>query len=135
MILVALVRAFDGDLRAGMYAQVVVLSAVAAATIAAARRLRGWPSWLDALFPLLWLSWGNAMNLLWAWQLQMALTGGLLAAAACVIAHVVARPTADRVSARAALPSRRPARFPCARSLRPRRDVRGGRATPRRRGR
>lgn len=52
------------DVRAVMFVNVCLLSAVALAMIAAARHLRGRASYADAFFPLVWLSWGNAKNLL-----------------------------------------------------------------------
>jgi hypothetical protein len=64
LLYVGLVRAAGYRFRAGTLYSVLALAALAAAMIATARRLRGRLHWADAFFPLLWLHWGQAHNLL-----------------------------------------------------------------------
>lgn len=60
-----------GDIRSGMFFDVLVLAGLASAMVLAARRLRGRTSYADACFPLLWLSVGNAENLLMMHQVSL----------------------------------------------------------------
>lgn len=62
------------DFRAGGVAQIALYAIAALVCIAAASRLRGRSSWVDALFPLLWLSWGAADNFLLGTQICVALS-------------------------------------------------------------
>lgn len=64
---------------AGMYAIVVILSLCAMICILAASQIRGRPSVTDTFFPLLWLHWGQAENLLWSFQVGFALPCLLIA--------------------------------------------------------
>lgn len=73
------------DFRAPLVLHVASLSLLSAALILVARRLRGRPSVADAFFPLLWMSWGNAENLLWSHQLQMTFTSALAVCAAMAL--------------------------------------------------
>lgn len=89
LVNLGLLRA-TGDFRATMLFDTLILGAVAAGMILAARRLRGGRTRLeDAFFPLLLLQLGNWDNLVWAWQIQYVLPTVLT----CVILLViVARP-------------------------------------------
>ncbi len=69
-----------GDIRSGMYFSVALLAAIAAATIVAARRLRGRASWTDAVFAVVWLQTGNCENLLMGFQLSLILPTALVCA-------------------------------------------------------
>ena len=98
LIYLALLFLTGGDFRAGMVYNVLVLAALSAVLMAAARHLRsGQSRYADAFFPLLFLHLGHWPNLIWGWQLQfvtaVALTLGLL------LVLLRARP----LSARAAL--------------------------------
>jgi hypothetical protein len=64
LIELSLVRLSGGDFRVGMYVNVAVCAAIAAALIRAARRLRGRPAYQDALFPLLLLQLGHHQTFL-----------------------------------------------------------------------
>jgi hypothetical protein len=94
LINLGLLRA-TGDFRSTMVFDTLILAAVAAGMIAAARRLRGGRTSLaDAFFPLLLLHLGQWDNLLWAWQIQFVLPTVL----ACVLLLViVARPSTPPV--------------------------------------
>jgi hypothetical protein len=87
LILFGLYKLSGGDFRVGMYFNVAVLAAVAAALIWASGRMRGGrTSVADAIFPLLLLHWGHFENLLWSWQLGFGLAVALTCAALAVIA-------------------------------------------------
>jgi hypothetical protein len=58
------------DFRIPMVFDVLLLGGLAAAMIIVADRLRGGVRVTDAFFPLVLLHWGQAPNLLWAWQVQ-----------------------------------------------------------------
>lgn len=77
MVLLGLHRATGNDFRAGMFLNVLLLGALAAALIAAAGRLRGGVVVADVFFPLALLSWGHCQNLLWSWQVQFVLSAAL----------------------------------------------------------
>ncbi|ODU01342.1 MAG: hypothetical protein ABS79_01880 [Planctomycetes bacterium SCN 63-9] len=84
LILVAVDRLAGNDVRAGMAASVVCLSALSAALIALAGRLRGGLKPFDAVYPILLLHPGHAPNLLWSFMfsqiLPTAIGGGILIA-------------------------------------------------------
>jgi hypothetical protein len=70
LLLLGLYKICGTDFRAGMYANVVLLSASAAVLIWASARMRGGlASLTDLFFPLILLHWGHFENLLWSWQL------------------------------------------------------------------
>src|SRR5262245_48403078 len=71
--LVLLLRAF-GDIRAGMYFQIALQSALALALMLFARKLRGRSSAADAFFPLFLVHWGNPENLLLGMAIATPLT-------------------------------------------------------------
>ena len=79
VIFIALIRATQ-DIRSGMYFDVYLLGAVAFSMILLARKLRGRTSWSDAFFPLLWLTWGNAENLLMMHQLSLIVPSAITCA-------------------------------------------------------
>ena len=62
-----------GDIRSGMYFEVLLLALLALAMIVAARRLRGHASWTDLVFALLWMHTGNSENLLMGHQISLML--------------------------------------------------------------
>jgi hypothetical protein len=82
LILLSFLKLTGGNFRLGIVINVLMLGALTAALILAARRLRGRMSYSDALFPLAVLHWGDWENLLWWWQfnfiMPMTLVGGLL---------------------------------------------------------
>lgn len=65
------------DFRTGMYAQVLVLSALAAALMRFAARLRGVAHWSDAFFPVSLLHIGHWENFVMGYQLCFALFAAL----------------------------------------------------------
>jgi len=62
-------RAAGFDFRAGAFASAGFLALVSLAMIVAAARLRGRPSELDVIFPVLWMHWGHFTNMIWGFQL------------------------------------------------------------------
>ena len=95
LILLGLYKVSGADFRAGMYFNVAVLAAGAAALIWASARMRGGKvSVTDAVFPLLLLHWGHFQNLLWSWQLGFALAVALTCATLAVIAAYGLTPVA-----------------------------------------
>jgi hypothetical protein len=82
LLLMGLYEVSGYDFRAGMFFNVLVLGALAAAMIAAAKRQRDWTSYADAFLPLALLHWGHYENLLWSFQVQFvtatALAGAFL---------------------------------------------------------
>jgi hypothetical protein len=70
LIFLGLNGLFGVDMRVTMYFDVVLAAALSAAMMLTAARLRGRASAADAFFPLVFLHWGQAPNLLWGWQLQ-----------------------------------------------------------------
>ena len=61
------------DFGAGMYFNVVALAAAAAAAIVVARRRRGRCEYTDAIFPLIFLDFGQVENILWSFQICFVL--------------------------------------------------------------
>jgi hypothetical protein len=88
------------DVRAPMILNALLLCALAAAMMAVARRIRGSTSVTDVVFPLLWLSTGNAENLLMAFQLALILPTVL---ACTMMLVVVGRARAELTAAEAFL--------------------------------
>jgi len=87
------------DTRGGMYAQVLVLAAVALGSILLARRLRGGTSLADAVFPLLWLHQGYADSWIFALQLTVALPIALVVANLALVLGARGPLAAGRISA------------------------------------
>jgi hypothetical protein len=83
LLLLGIMRWIAMDFRAGMYFNVLTTGVVALGMIFAARRLRGTSSFLDAFFPIALMNWGQAMNLLWCWQVQYS--ASILPAAAVLL--------------------------------------------------
>jgi hypothetical protein len=69
LVLLGLYRVGHYDFSTGVQLGPLLMSALAAAMIASARRLRGRTSAVDAFFPLLLLHWGASESFLWTWQL------------------------------------------------------------------
>ncbi|MCI0336969.1 MAG: DUF2721 domain-containing protein [Acidobacteria bacterium] len=83
LILLGLHRLTGINFRTPMFFNVFITGALALAMILVAKRLRGGRiSYTDAFFPLIFLNWGQAANLIWGWQVQfyasMALSGMVL---------------------------------------------------------
>jgi len=91
LCMLGLLELCGGDFRAPLVLHIVSLALISAVLIAAARELRGRPSVADAFFPLVWMSWGNAENLLWSHQLQMTLTSVGVMATVLALARTVVR--------------------------------------------
>jgi hypothetical protein len=70
LVYLGLAKLTHGDFRAGMYFNGLILGCLAALLIGMARKLRGWTSYADAVFPLASLHFGHAENLLWSFQIQ-----------------------------------------------------------------
>jgi hypothetical protein len=82
-----LYRAFGGDFHAGMYLNIALIGALAAALIYAAKRIRGRSEDSDAFFPILLLTWQGKLSLfLWTFILQMALSTALAGAVLAIMA-------------------------------------------------
>ena len=79
-------RATGFDFRAGAFANVALLAALALAMIVAAARVRGRASALDVVFPILLLHWGHSGNLIWGFQLFYVLPTVLAGIALLVVA-------------------------------------------------
>lgn len=79
-------RAAGFDFRAGAMVNVALLAAVSLAMIVAAARLRGRPSELDVIIPILWMHWGHYTNLIWGFQLFYVLPTALVGVALLVVA-------------------------------------------------
>lgn len=91
IILLVILKIFNGDFRAGMVLNVLTLAGVAAMFIQTARAARGGRSSpIDAIFPILFLHLGNWENLFWAWQFTFVLPAALTSA---LIVIFVLRPT------------------------------------------
>ena len=87
LLLLSLYKLSGTDFRAGMYFNVILSSAAAAALIWGSGRMRGAKnSVVDAIFPVLLLHWGHYENLLWSWQVTQILP----VAIACVVLAVIA---------------------------------------------
>lgn len=77
VILLGLHRITGINFLTPMVFNVIVLGALSFSMIVVAARLRGEISYTDAFFPLLFLHWGHAANLLWGWQVQFISSVGL----------------------------------------------------------
>jgi hypothetical protein len=87
LLLLALYKISGADFRAGMYFNVLVVAAAAAALIWASAKMRGGrASVTDLVFPLLLLHWGHFENFLWSWQVGFGLAVGLTCGALALIA-------------------------------------------------
>ena len=70
LLMLGLNRIVGIDFRTAMFFDVLASAGLAAAIIITAQRIRGAASLTDAFFPLVLLSWGQAVNFIWAWQVQ-----------------------------------------------------------------
>jgi len=87
LLLLGLHRLTGINFRTPMFFNVLVTGALALAMILVARRLRGAASYTDAFFPLIFLHWGQATNLIWGWQLQFYVSMALSGVALLLIAQ------------------------------------------------
>jgi len=99
LVFLGLDRLFGVDMRVTMYFDVLLMATLAAAMMLTAARLRGRASAVDAFFPMVMLSLGQAQNWLWGWQLQFFAS----VAIACVALLAIVRAEATLSSTRAAL--------------------------------
>jgi hypothetical protein len=98
IIYLAIVKLGSYDFRAGAVFDLLLLSATAAALIAAARTIRGRVLYSDAFFPLVLLHWGQTENLIWGFTMPLVLGSVLAACLLCVLMKP------GHLSFRAALP-------------------------------
>jgi hypothetical protein len=80
LLFLGLNRLVTVDFRVTMYADVLAVGLLAAAFLWAAARLRGRTSLANGFFPLVLLEPGQAVNMLWGWQLEFfvsAVLGGV----------------------------------------------------------
>jgi len=99
LVQVSLMRLGGGDFRVGMYFNVSLCAAIAAALVRAARRLRGRYAYQDAVFPLLLLQVGHYETFL-----RGDTVGNVLGTAlACVLLLIILRGCAATALRRAAL--------------------------------
>lgn len=71
LVLLGLYRISGNDFRCGMFADVAILAALAAAVLATARKLRGATAYSDAFVPLALVGLSHYANFLWSWQLTI----------------------------------------------------------------
>lgn len=86
LIFLGLNRLTTVDFRVTMYADVLAVGLLAAAFLWAATRLRGRISLADVFFPLVLLEPGQAVNMLWGWQLEFFASAVLAGVAVLAIA-------------------------------------------------
>ncbi len=85
LIHLAVLAASGGDFRAGMVVNTLIVAALTAAMMFAARHLRGRSSITDAFFPLAMLNLGHWINLIWSWQIQFVSSVALIVTLLLVI--------------------------------------------------
>jgi hypothetical protein len=73
LIWLSVLKLTSYDFRAGCLLDVLAMGVAAAAVILAVRAVRGWTSFPDAFFPLVLLSFRQAVNMLLWWQVNHAL--------------------------------------------------------------
>jgi hypothetical protein len=96
LILLAVLKITNGDFRAGMFLNIVILGALAFAMTRAARYLRGGRTiFADAFFPVVLLHLGNWENLFWSWQVGFVLPTALTCAVLLVVVRYRAVVTAS----------------------------------------
>jgi hypothetical protein len=86
LILLGLGKLTDCDFRSGMFFNACVLGLLAAVMILAAKKLRGWTSYTDAVFPLILLHWGHWANLSFFFTVHFISTTVLAGAVLSIIA-------------------------------------------------
>lgn len=74
LIQILVLRLCGLDYRVMPCLNVILMAAAALACIVVATRLRGRSAYADGCFPLLFLSWANADNFVWGWQVQIVLS-------------------------------------------------------------
>jgi hypothetical protein len=89
LLLLGLCKLTDCDFRAGVYFNAAALIFLSFLLLKAAARVRGRTSLVDALIPIVLLSWGNCDSLLWGWQIGFV-TSTLLAG--IILATIVTVP-------------------------------------------
>jgi hypothetical protein len=85
LVYVALLKAWP-DFRVGMVFSILVLALIAAGFIMFIRHIRGRTRWVDAFFPVVFLSLGNWEVMGFSWEIQNVLAAGL----ACGLLFAVA---------------------------------------------
>jgi hypothetical protein len=85
LVYLGLGRAAGFDFRAGAFASAALVALASLAMVVGAARLRGRPSELDVIFPVLWLHWGHYTNVIWGFQLFYVLPTVIVAAVLLVI--------------------------------------------------
>ena len=85
LVNVALLGATGNSFLAGPWFNVLALSSVALALMVTARQIRGCSRYVDALFPLILLSWSQWENLVWGMNLHFVLGHAILFSVLCLI--------------------------------------------------
>ncbi len=85
LVLLALLKAANGDFRVGGYFNIAILAAACAMTIVAVRKLRGRSDLADVFFPLTLLHFGHSGQFLFGWQLTFVLPVAILVVVMCVL--------------------------------------------------
>jgi hypothetical protein len=85
LLLFGLAKLTGADFRAGMYATVLLMSALSAGMIVTARRVRGYTHHADVVLPLLVLHWGHSESFLMGWVLAFGVATFLSGAALALI--------------------------------------------------
>jgi hypothetical protein len=98
LIQIGLARISNADFRAGMNLNVLIMTALSAQLMVAAKRLRGSFSWTDVFFPFALLHWGHAENFLWQFQVAFSVSTWLT----CNLLMLIVR-RRERFTARQAL--------------------------------
>lgn len=74
VVMLGLIKLTNGNFKAGMYANVLLLSSLSVGVLLFLRKLRGGRTkYADAFIPILLLHIGNWENLVWSWQLSFVL--------------------------------------------------------------
>ena len=98
LIRLVLYRSAGRDFRAAMFFNVTMMAVAAALMLRAAPRLRGAPSRLDVLLPLLLLGPAHFTTFLWGFQVQFALSSALFFLAIAVVTSIRAPPSLGRLA-------------------------------------
>jgi hypothetical protein len=74
LVMLFLLKITNGNFKAGMYFNVVLLSTISLVVLLYLRKMRGGrTNYMDAFFPILLLHIGNWENMVWSWQLSFVL--------------------------------------------------------------
>src|SRR5262245_13706241 len=87
LILMAVSRVPGYEFRGGMVLSTAVFSALALGMIWGVKGVRGWTSYTDAFFPLVWLHWAHSENLLWNFQVIYTLVTACSGVLLLVVVH------------------------------------------------